>query len=351
MESLIAKRKRYSYFIGIDVSKNKLDFAVLQAGNLLFHQETQNEPNEILPFVTGLKTLPKFTMSKALFCMEHTGIYTNKLLACLKKLKANTVVENAMVIKNSMGLIRGKYDKIDAIRIAQFAFKNKDTLRLSEAKRPVILELTSLFALRNRLLNTQTALKTPLKEQTGFIKKGLSKQGDQLCAKSILAIATDLSIIDHIMDLLLNSDERTKRLMQIITSVPAVGRITAIQLIIATNEFRDINDPKKFACYAGVAPFVKDSGKFKGRGRVSSIANKRVKGVLHLCAVTAIRAKGLEELRAYYDRKTITEGKPKMAVLNALRNKIILRIFACVNQDRLFESEYHDHKRMHRTSQ
>ncbi|MEO8885792.1 MAG: IS110 family transposase [Mucilaginibacter sp.] len=337
MESARVKTKRYTYFIGIDVSKDKLDFAVVEAGKLLFHQETANEPEEIIPFVTGLKTLPKFALSKALFCMEHTGIYTNPLIACLKKLKANTVVENALVIKNSTGLIRGKYDKIDAIRIAQFAFKNKDTLRLWVDKRPVIVELKSLFALRNRLLSTQMALRTPLKEQAAFVKKGLAKQSDQLCAKTIQAIAADISVIDQTIDVLLSSDERTKRLMQIITSVPAVGRVTAIQLIISTNEFRDISDPKKFACYAGVAPFVKESGMFKGKGRVSSIANKRIKGILHLCAMTAIRAKGPDQLRAYYDRKTLTEGKPKMAVLNAVRNKLILRIFACVNQDRLFE--------------
>src|SRR6185295_12306252 len=99
-------------------------------------------------------------------------------------------------------------------------------------------------------------------------------QSLKLCQNSLNAISSDIATTNAQIDLLVDSDQRLKRLMQIITSVPGVGRITAIQIIISTNEFRDINDPKKFACYAGVAPFVKESGIFKGKGRVSSIANK-----------------------------------------------------------------------------
>jgi transposase len=137
---------------------------------------------------------------------------------------------------------------------------------------------------------------------------------------------------------LINSDERLKRLKDIIISVPCVGIQTAILILIYTNEFKDIQNPKKFACYAGVAPFPKESGKMKGKSRVSPFANKKVKAVLHLCAMTSVRNDS--EIKAYYERKTLKEGKPKMAVLNAIRNKIILRIFACLNQDRLYLKDF-----------
>jgi transposase len=330
--------KRYTYFIGIDVSRNKLDYAVLQGSKLLFHKQTINDATEIAPFITELKALPKFAICKAVFCMEQTGIYCNKLLEYLNKLKANIVVENPLVIKNSLGLPRNKYDKIDSIRIAQYACKNKDTIRLLVRKRTVILELANLFTIRNRLLTTQVAMKMPINEQAFFSKKTIYERTAALCKQTIKGIKQDLlateSAINHLMD----KDNRIKRLMQIITSVPGVGRITAIQLIISTNEFLDINDPKKFACYAGVAPFIRESGNFKGKAKVSNIANKKVKSALHICAMVNMRMKG--ELKAYYQRKTEVEGKPKMAVLNAIRNKILLRVFACVNQDRLFEVDY-----------
>ena len=136
---------------------------------------------------------------------------------------------------------------------------------------------------------------------------------------------------------LINSDEHIKRLMKIITSVPFIGKITALQIIITTNEFKDISCPKKFACYCGVAPFPKESGKIFRRARVSNLANKKIKSLLHMCVVGSLKSSA--EFRDYYLKK-IGEGKPRMAVLNALRYKLITRIFACVKQDRLFMKEY-----------
>ena len=67
------------------------------------------------------------------------------------------------------------------------------------------------------------------------------------------------------------------------------------------------------------------------------MANKKVKTILHMAAISAIQVKG--DLMDYYNRK-IKEGKHKMSVINAVRNKIIQRVFACVKQDRLFEKNY-----------
>lgn len=116
-----------------------------------------------------------------------------------------------------------------------------------------------------------------------------------------------------------------------------IGTITATQLLIATNEFKDINDRKKFACYAGVAPFTKESGLFKGKASVSHFANKKIKTLLHLSALVAIVHN--KELKTFYKRK-VEEGKNKMSVLNAVRNKLVLRIFACVNQNRKYDRIY-----------
>ena len=119
-------KKKFTYFIGVDISRNELDLGVMQGGQLLFHREINNYPAAILSFIGQLKALPKFTMSRSVFCMEQSGIYCSHLVAALKKLKGNIVIENALKIKNSLGLIRGKSDKIDAIRIARYAYLNRD---------------------------------------------------------------------------------------------------------------------------------------------------------------------------------------------------------------------------------
>src|SRR5258708_40184407 len=100
----------FEFFIGIDVSKNELDFAVQQGRDLLFHREIANQPGAIGTFIKELSGLPGFALSKAVFCMEHTGIYNNHSLQFLHKKRANICLEPATQIKQSLGNIRGKND-------------------------------------------------------------------------------------------------------------------------------------------------------------------------------------------------------------------------------------------------
>lgn len=91
-------------------------------------------------------------------------------------------------------------------------------------------------------------------------------------------------------------------------------------------------------CHAGVAPFEHRSGSsVRGKTRVSHHARKRLKSLFHLAAMSSIRAKG--ELRDYYQRK-VGEGKNKMLVLNAVRNKIIHRIYAVVRRGEKYDKNY-----------
>lgn len=128
-----------------------------------------------------------------------------------------------------------------------------------------------------------------------------------------------------------------KHLFELITSVKGISKVTATEIVITTNEFKNIKDPKKFGCYAGCVPFEKSSGKKRGKPAVSPIANKKVKSLLHMAALSAIRH--CNELKAYYQRK-VAEGKNKMLVLNNVRNKLILRVFVCVNKNQKYNENY-----------
>jgi transposase len=328
----------FEFFIGIDVSKNELDFAVQQGKNLLFHREIANEPEAIGAFIKELTRLPGFCLAKSVFCMEHTGIYNSHSLNCLYKKKAHICLEAATQIRNSLGNIRGKNDKIDAIRIAGYAYKNRAELRLWEPKREVVQQLAHLSATRSRLIGIKKQLKAPLKEHDRFSTKKIARQNMDLCSHSLKAIEADLDRTDKAIQQLIAADDELSRLFTLVTSVSGIGKVTATQIIIATNEFRDISNPKKFACYSGVAPFTDDSGKIIKKARVSHMANKKVKALLHLSAIVALQYN--PDLKLFYERKVHQEKKNKMSVINAIRNKLILRIFACVNQNRLYEKNY-----------
>lgn len=328
----------FEFFIGIDVSKSELDFAVMQGRNLLFHQEIVNTPESIASFISDLKKVKGFKLDKAVFCMEHTGIYTAHLLSGLHKKKANLCLEPAAQIRNSLGNIRGKNDKIDAIRIAEYAAKNHQYLNLWAPKRLVIQHLAHLATTRARLIKAKNMLTVSLKETKAFLPKEISRKDNALCNQTLNGMEADLQNIDKVIDQIIASDQELTRLFTLVTSVSGIGKVTATQIIITTNEFKDINDPKKYACYSGVAPFAKESGLFKGKASVSHMANKKVKTLLHMSALVAIQHNS--DLKEFYRRKVDLEKKNKMSVINAVRNKLISRIFACVRENKQYEKKY-----------
>ena len=319
------------------VSKNELDFAAVQSQKVLFHLEVSNDKKGITDFMKQLKKLTDATFENSLFCMEFTGIYNNILLNYLSEKKTSIWVENARQIKDSMGTLRGKTDKLDSIQIAQYAYKNRETPRLWSPKRDIVQELDRLTAIRLRLVNVVKILITPLTDSKGFIGKKAHKDASNACQSSIDALKKDIKNIENQIKELIQTDSKLKHLFEIITSVKGISEVTATEIIITTNEFKDIKDPKKFGCYAGCVPFEKSSSKKNGKPKVSSIANKKMKSLLHMAALSAIQH--CKELKQYYLRK-VAEGKNKMLVLNNVRNKLILRVFACVNKNKKYDENY-----------
>jgi transposase len=327
----------YTHMVGIDVSKEKLDYAVLQGKQILFQHQSSNDPQGIKAFIKLLTKQLGFSIEHTLFCMEHTGIYNQFVLQNLHTLKANVCLESSLQIKLSLGLQRGKNDRLDAVRIAQYAYKNREELRLWQPKREVVEQLHHFTTLRYQLLQARKQLNAALKEQMLFNKK-LAKQLTQTCKRTMAALDKDLEKVDQQIEQIIASDNELKRLFSIITSVQGVGNVTAAEIIITTNEFKNIDDPSKFACYSGVAPFEHTSGSsIRGKTRVSHKANKYMKTLLHMAAMVAIQFN--DDLKAYYQRKSL-ENKNKMSIINAVRNKLIWRIFACVKQNRGYQNKY-----------
>jgi transposase len=112
--------KMFQYYIGIDVSKETIDVSVLSDKNKSAqHKQFANDSSGYKAMDKWLKKQPEFDYSLSLICMEHTGIYTRLLQKHLMDLGANVWIESSLQIKKSLGLQRGKNDKIDSMRIAE----------------------------------------------------------------------------------------------------------------------------------------------------------------------------------------------------------------------------------------
>lgn len=326
---------QFKFFVGIDVSKHSLDFSVVTEGKEIGNFRIENSARAIKAAIKNLKKIKGFALSEVLFCMEYTGIYNNHVTSTLQLMVANIWVEKAIQIKRSSGLQRGKSDKVDAQRIAFFAFRNHDKVRLWTPPRVVVQQLKRLTRIRERLLIMISQLKKPIKESEKFDPKEVFALIKNSCQSTIKSVKADIKKVEKQITEVIKSDASLKHLFELITSVNGIGKVIACDMILNTNEFKNIRDPKKYACYSGVVPFEHSSGSsVRGRTRVSHFANKNSKRLLHMAAMSIVRYTG--ELKTYWLRK-VAEGKHKMVVLNAIRNKLIQRVFAVVKRGTKYE--------------
>ena len=327
-----------NYYFGIDVSKKTLDVALLKDGAVISSHVIENAPHSIDVFFTSYAKQFQLAGDEAWLCMEHTGIYNYPLLKSLEQSTFKICVEPAVQIKKSQGMARGKSDAVDAVRIAQYAYKNRDSLKIWRPRHANLQRLKALLSQRDLLIKAKLQLEVSTKECDGFLDAQLVKDLVSNSKNSLKAIAKDLQKLEEKVYATVQSDEKLGTLFQRATSVTGIGPITAFHLIVATGGFEQIKNPKKFACHAGVAPFEHKSGtSVRGRTRVSKMADMGMKRLLHMAALSATQCEG--ELRDYYLRKVV-EGKNKMAVLNAVRNKLITRVFVCINQNRDYQEKY-----------
>lgn len=329
---------KFSDFVGVDTSKNTLDICLIRNKVQLHQACIKNSPKEIKSFFTFLKKKFGLDPKQTLCCMEHTGIYNYKLLEYLSTFGFNIWVERAVQIKFSLGMMRGKSDKLDATRIAMYAYKNSEEYNEWYPERTIIKKLKQLIVTRNRFINAQKQLSVPLKESKGFMEKDLIKMSEILNKKPLLEIKNTLLKIEKEIKSTIQQDEHLARLFALVKSVDGVGDIIACNVIIKTNEFKSFSEANKFACHCGVVPFEHKSGtSIRGKTKVSHMANKSLKALFHMAAMAVIRQNG--ELKEYYKRK-VEQGKNKMSVINAIRNKLIARIFAVVKRNEPYQKNF-----------
>jgi transposase len=217
----------------------RLDWAVYDGKKMVLQTNTANSVAGIKTVLRLLKTLPNWQPQQTVFCMEHTGIYNAHLLDFLHKLRFPIWLDSSLQIKKAGGLQRGKTDSIDAQRIAEYAFRFRDQLRLWEPPRTVIQQLALLSgrrcgAVRQRLIGVYNQLAGPLAEQQGFIDPTLQKQLHKSCQASLLVLEKDRKAVDKAIDALIAADPQLSQLFDLVTSVPGIGKVTATEIIIAT---------------------------------------------------------------------------------------------------------------------
>lgn len=329
---------KFKVFTGIDISKKTFDAALLFAETGVLHHRCFSQTKEgFIAFVKWLNT-QQIKLEETLICMEHTGLYTNGIIDFLVGCKANLWVEMAIKIKRSMGLQRGTDDKASAITIAEYCMRFADHARLWKPVDARLSKLKNMIVQRDRIVSALTQLSVPIEEMKSCNAGKEAAELERLQLPAIKGLNKAKEKIEASIQSYISSEETIHKSIQLMCSIKGVGLQTAASLYVYTKGFTMFENAKQLACYCGVVPFSKSSGtSVRFKPGVSPFANKKLKSLLHLCAMSALRWD--KEIKAYYERKVL-EGKNKMSVINAIRNKLLLRIFAVLRDQRLYVENY-----------
>lgn len=321
------------HIIGADLSKKSIDFANPQGQ----HIKVSNDKEGYDQLITWINR-QNISIPKMMIVMEHTGLYSYRLEQFLHAQQIRFIKVSAYAIKHSMGLVRGKNDKIDAIRIARYGLQKQHCLIPDVPLDKALQRLQMLSSTRDRLIRMRASMLSGVKEYRDSCD--LSK--DDLIIRTQLQLIKSfdqkIAKLEEAIANVLQTEQSLQNNAQLLQSITAVGKVVSVAAIIKTRNFTRFKDARTFASFCGVAPFTNTSGtSIRGKTRVSKLRDRDMNRLLDLSAKSAIQYD--KELREYYLRRT-AEGKSKMSTINIVRNKILYRMFAVIKRQTPFIKEY-----------
>ena len=323
-------------FIGIDVSKKTLDVSIFQSGEVINkfpHIQVRNDKQ-------GFKDLLRWTKEQgvkpkdALFGLEFTGYYSDELEQFLTKKQICYTMLPTTVVKHYQRGTHDKNDKIDSAKIADYLFRFNGTecIKLRVLPSKAMQQLKALKSERKFLVQHRVACENRLQvAKSKSEEKHLQKLID-LCKEEIEQVEKQIADV-------VTSDEEIYTTFRLLTSIPGIGFVNAVNTIANTQNFTAFETARQYAKYLAVAPSEHSSGtSVHWRRRPSPHADLQAKADLSMAALHAIELSA--EMRQLYERKLGNRPKDKdvqKKALNAVKFKLIREMFAVAKQARIFE--------------
>ncbi len=317
----MTEEKMHEVFTGIDVSKARLDVAIDSGGG---SWSVANDAAGIAKLCRRLKQY-----APRLIVLEASGGYERAAVAALQKSGLAVAVANPRQVRDyakASGIL-AKTDSIDALVIARFGkvFKPRPALIRDDAD----VELTELMRRRRQLIEIQTA-------ERNRVGGAVSERAKDRIERHLLWLNNELIELNSEIDEHIRQHTETSEQGELLCSVPGVGRITSLTLLAELPELGTLNR-KKIAALVGVAPFNRDSGKYRGRRCIWG-GRAEVRAVLYMAALVGARHNPL--LKDFYER-LLNAGKPKKVALVAVMRKLLTILNAMARSNQPWELNMH----------
>ena len=328
----------YELFIGVDTSKATYDLVALDKNGVQqFGTPVDNCSSTLTKWLSELVDAHSFAAEQILICIERSGMYSLNLAHIAHDLGFAVWVEDAFHLSRSIGRVRGKTDAVDAARIAKYALRNWQDMKPFAPLSDTVCRIKSLVQQRRRMIKAKNILLVPINEEeqsAPFPINDLHNTSHQTIKKMEQAIKE----YDEQIDQLIQADEQLQEKATLAMSVPGFKKVNFRNLVIATEGFVRLHSPRALACNIGIAPFPHQSGKcLNKKPSIGKMGNKAFKSTLTAGVMSVI--KGNNHFAKYYQRKT-SEGKKHLVVVNALRNKMLHTVLACIKNKVTYEENF-----------
>lgn len=323
-------------FIGIDISKNVIDASIFCEGANIKsfpHAVFDNSKKGFKDLCSWLRTY-NVILSQALFGMEFTGCYSMELEKFLTAKKYQFCMLGTHIVKHHPLGPKDKSDKIDSAKIADFLYRYQDSDRTKPYELPgkVQMKLRQLMGKRKFLVEQRTCF---VNRMQTFDKA----EDTAMFAKYVHSLDQDIKKIEREEEELIAREDDLLDTYKNLLTIPGIGLVNAINTIVITRNFTAFDTARQYASYVGVAPCQHTSGtSVRWRARPSARCNGQVKADLSMAALRAVETD--LELSSFYNRKLGGKNNPdtKRKALNAVKFKLILRMFAIGKQKRKWET-------------
>ena len=304
--------------VGIDVSKDRLDVHVAPSGDSFV---VGNDHAGIDELASRLASAGADVVA-----LEATGGFETLAVAGLSSAGLAVIVVNPAQVRSYAKAVgrRAKTDRIDAALIAAFVLATKPELRpLRDAETQT---LSALVARRRQIVQMIVA-------EENRARMALAKQAQKSIKRLLSALRRELESLDADLDDHIRKSPLWQVRETLLTSVPGVGPATARTLLAEMPELGTL-DRRQIASLAGLAPFTRQSGKWKGKSFIGG-GRAKLRAALFMAALVASRHNPV--LKDFRDR-LVASGKPKIVAIVATMRKLLTILNAIIRDEKPWQN-------------